>query len=190
MADDLESIQAAIASGDAQAAEQLLPLVYDELRRIARRQLRGEAGGNSLNTTGLVHEAYLRLNGSESHGPVNWNGQGHFLAAAAQSMRRILVDRARARAALKRGGDRRRLELLDLAQLPLEDVPDEVLELDEALARLSKIDPSKAELVSLKFFGGLTLKEAAAVLGLSMSTADRHWAFARSWLQSAMKGEI
>jgi RNA polymerase sigma factor (TIGR02999 family) len=189
---DIESIQAAIAAGDADASERLLPLVYDELRQLARKYMRREAAGHSLQTTELVHEAYLRLLGprAEGGGGGDWSRRGPFLAAATVAMRRILVDRARARGAAKRGGDRKRLDLLELAQLPADSVSHEVLDLDEALTRLAQEEPEKAELVSLRFFGGLTLAEAAAVLGISLSTADRYWAYARAWLLAAMEGEV
>ena len=190
MVDDFESIQAAIAAGDAGAAERLLPLVYGELRRIAHQHMRREAPGHSLHTTDLVHEVYLRLRGPEGKDDADWKGRAHYLAAAAQAMRHILVDRARARGAAKRGGERRRLDLIDLGEIPIDDVPPEILDLDEALTRFAEESPEKAELVSLRFFGGLTLKEAGAVLGNSSTTADRHWAFARAWLLAAMEGEL
>lgn len=178
----------AVRSGDSSAAAQLLPLVYDELRVLAASRLRHEAGPQSLGATALVHEAYLRLIGPEGHGVDGWSGRGHFFAAAAHAMRRILVDRARERGAQKRGGRRTRLEL-DPAQLFVDAPPPELLDLDEALTQLAVEDPEKAELVSLRFFGGLTLREAAAVLGISITTADRHWAYARAWLLAALEDE-
>ncbi len=190
MEEDFETIQAAIAAGDAQAAERLLPLVYDELRKIAHQHVRRERVGHSLYTTELVHEAYLRLLRPGLSDDVAWDGQAHYLAAAARAMRNILVDRARARGAAKRGGDRRRLDLSDLGELTADDVPDEILDLEAALARLSEESPQKAELVSLRFYAGLTMEEAAAVLGVSSTTADRHWAFARAWLLASMDGEV
>ena len=190
MTDDLESIQAAIDAGDADAAEKLLPLVYEELRKLAHHHMQREAPGNSLQTTILVHEAYLRLLGPQNQGQVGWEGRGHFFAAAAQAMRRILVDRARARGRDKRGGQHRRVDMLDLANLSVDEVPPEVIELDEALTRLAAEAPAQAELVSLRFFSGLTLKQAAAVLGISSTTADRHWAYARAWLRAALQGDL
>lgn len=175
---------------DAQSAERLLPIVYEELRRLARRHMRGEAAGRTLQTTGLVHEAYLRLLGSESGSEPSWESRAAFLAAAATAMRRILVERARARGAAKRGGEWRRLDGLDLANLSLDDVPPEVAELDVALSRLERIAPEKAQLVSLRVFSGLTVPEAAAVLGISRSTAERYWTFARTWLLAAMEQEL
>lgn len=178
----------AVRAGDSSAAAQLLPLVYDELRALAAARLRHEAGPQSLGATALVHEAYLRLVGPEGQGGDGWSGRGHFFAAAAQAMRRILVDRARERGAQKRGGTHARLEL-DPAQLLVDAPPVELLDLDQALTELALEDPQKAELVSLRFFGGLTLREAAAVLGISITTADRHWSYARAWLLAALDGE-
>lgn len=169
---------------DPQAARELLPLVYAELREIARRRMAGESPGVTLDATALVHEAYLKMVGGDE--ARNWNGRNHFLAAAAEAMRRILVDRARARGTIKRGGPRRRLQL-DVADLAAEEVSEDVLLLDDALERLAREAPEKAELVKLKFFGGLTLEEAAAALGIGATTADRHWAYARAWLISAIE---
>jgi len=188
--DDFETIQAAIAAGDAKAAERLLPVVYDQLRRIAHQHVRRERAGHSLYTTELVHEAYLRLLHPGDTDSDPWDGQAHYLAAAAKAMRNILVDRARARGAAKRGGDRRRLDLTDVGDLTADEVPLEVLDLEAALARLAEESPEKAELVSLRFYAGLTMQEAAAVLGISSTTADRHWAFARAWLLAAMDGDV
>jgi len=187
---ELRGIRTAIVARDAEAAERLLPLVYEELRRTARRHLRREAAGQSLYTTELVHEAYLRLMAPAGQDEARWDGQAHYLSACARAMRRILVDGARARGSIKRGGGQRRLDLLDVALLSAEEVPLEVLDLDDALLRLAEEAPEQAELVSLRFFSGLTLKEAAAVLGISPATADRHWAFARAWLLTAMDGGV
>lgn len=188
---DVTRILSAIESGDAQAAEQLLPVVYDELRKLAARRMRQEASGHTLQATELVHEAYLRLVGPDGGKPVGekakWHGRRHFFAAAAEAMRRILVDHARSKRAAKRGGSRRRLPL-DAADLTIDSPPDELLDLDQALARLASEDPVKADLVKLWFFAGLTLKEAGAVLGLSPSTADRYWAYARAVLYREMNG--
>jgi RNA polymerase sigma factor (TIGR02999 family) len=168
--------------GDSGAASRLLPLVYDELRRLAAQKLAQEKPGQTLDATSLVHEAYLRLLGREA--PVSFKDRGHFLAAAATAMRRILIDSARHKRARKRGGA--------CARLPLEDVaaptPDEeLLALDEALQRLAARDPLKARLVELRYFAGLTSDQAAEVLGLSPRTADRHWAYARAWLQAEIR---
>lgn len=176
----------ASASGE---PEKLLGLLYDELRRLARSRLREGGANASIQATELVHEAYLRLLGPQGRDAKSWNGRGHFFGAAAKAMRQILVDRARARGALKRGGDRVRLDL-DWASIELDRVPPEIVELDAALERLAAADPLKAELVSLRFFAGLSQREAAAALGISMTTADRHWAFARAWLLTAMDGDV
>ena len=180
---DVTHIINAIESGDAKAAADLLPAVYEELRKLASSRLAGESSGQTLHSTELVHEAYLRLIGDEDPG---WDGRGHFFSAAAEAMRRIVIDRARARKAQKRGGDRDRLDLssveLETGQFGLDAVPEEVLSLDDALRRLAAEHRVKAELVKLRFFGGIGLKEAASVLGISTSTADRYWAYARAWL--------
>ncbi len=184
MTGDVTQILDAIDRGDPEASERLLPLVYDELRKLAEQRMAREAAGQTLQATALVHEAYLRLVGSGGE-PIRWDGRGHFFAAAAEAMRRILIERARAKRAIKRGGDGRRLKL-DPAALTLDAIPDGVVELDEALTRFAAIDPAKADLVKLRFFGGLTLAQAAAVLGISTNTADRHWAYARAWLYDAL----
>jgi RNA polymerase sigma factor (TIGR02999 family) len=174
-----------LAQGDTQAAGQLLPLVYDELRKLAAARMAEEAPGNTLNATALVHEAYLRLVGPADAN--RWDNRGHFFAAAAEAMRRILVDHARRKAAARRGGERTRLELapgLAVTREPREDL----IALDEALDRLAAEDPLKAELVKLRYFGGLTLPEAAVVLRLPERTAGRHWAYARAWLRRAVEG--
>ncbi len=178
----------AVGSGDPKAARELLPLVYAELRELAAQRLRREAGAPSLSATALVHEAYLRILGPENRGADGWAGRGHFFGAAAQAMRRILVDRARERGAQKRVGKRQRIEL-DASQLFVDAPPIELLDLDAALERLAQEDPQKAELVSLRFFGGLSQREAAAVLGISTTTADRYWAYARAWLLDALTDE-
>ncbi len=170
----------AIGRGEQQAARDLLPLVYDELRRLAARRLARENPGQTLQATALVHEAYLRLVGPDTGKP--WDGRGHFFAAAAEATRRIVLDRARDRKRLKRGGSRRR-ESLDLDGLVADDAPpDDLIDLDEALGRLAQIDPRGAKLVKLRLFAGLTLDEAAAALGVVRRTAERDWAFARAWL--------
>ena len=168
-----------------QAAEQLLPLVYQELRKLAAQRLANEKPGQTLQATALVHEAYLRLVGADDASP-RWDGRRHFLAAAAEAMRRILIERARRRQSQKRGGGWERRGL-DAVAAPEPD--EELLALDEALKRLAETDPLKGKLVELRYFAGLTSDEAAEVLGISSSTADRHWAFARAWLQAAVRGD-
>jgi RNA polymerase sigma factor (TIGR02999 family) len=165
--------------GDARAANELLPLVYDELRRVAAARLANEGHAQSLQATALVHEAYLRLVGDADE--PRWHNRRHFFAAAAEAMRRILIDRARARQAEKRGGGQARRNLDDIDPSAPE-APEDLLALDEALGRLAVKDNVKAELVKLRFFAGLTLEQAAAVLDISPATADRYWAYARVWL--------
>lgn len=172
--------------GDPMPAEALLPLVYDELRRLASRRLRREASGQTLQATALVHEAYLRLIGNDPGRC--WDGRGHFYAAAAEAMRRILVENARRRGRQKRGGGRARAELLE-ADLAVDDPPDEVLLVDEALERLAAEDRQAAELVKLRYFAGLSVEEAAKALGLSRATAYRHWTYARAWVRCEVLGE-
>lgn len=164
------------ATGDQASVSALLPLVYDELRRVAATQIGRETVGQSLTATALVHEAYLRLVGEQT-----FRNRGHFFAAAAEAMRRVLVDAARRRGRLKRGGDRKRV---DLRQVPsVADLPsDDLLDLDDALTVFAAEDPTKAELVRLRFFAGLSVEEAADVLGVSRATAERHWTYARTWL--------
>ena len=173
-----------IEQGDTKAAEQLLPLVYKELRKLAAQKLAQEKPGQTLQATALVHEAYVRLVGGEPD--AHWNGRGHFFAAAAEAMRRILIDRARHKQTRKAGGGRRRLDLDDLEPDPDEANGDRLLARDEALHRLEAEDPRKAELVKLRFFAGLTVEQAAAALGVSTSTAEKDWAYARSWLRVAI----
>jgi RNA polymerase sigma factor (TIGR02999 family) len=180
---EVTRILSAIDQGDPHAAEQLLPLVYDELRQLAAAKLGREAPGQTLEATALVHEAYLRLVGGEA--PGSYQGRGHFFAAAAAAMRRILIDRARHKRTEKRGGRRRRQSLGEVAA-PLPD--EELLALDEALHKLATQDPLKAQLVELRYFAGLTGAQAAEALGISPSTADRHWAYARAWLQAEVRG--
>jgi RNA polymerase sigma factor (TIGR02999 family) len=184
---EVTQILNAIEQGDPHAAEQLLPLVYDELRRLAAQRLTGEGPGHTLQPTALVHEAYLKLVGPDPRHP--WNGRGHFFAAAAESMRRILIDHARRKHRGRRGGGMKRVELEDMDDIEMlaeGGGSDELLALDEALAQLAAADPRKAELVRLRYFAGLTLEQAAELLGISRATADRHWAFARAWLYDAM----
>jgi RNA polymerase sigma factor (TIGR02999 family) len=170
---------------DPSAAEQLLPLVYDELRRLASRRLANERPGQTLQPTALVHEAYLRLVGADpAH---SWDSRGHFFAAAAESMRRILVERARHKLTIKAGGGRRRIDLDNKIEPALEEGDDgRLLVLDDALRLLEAEDPRKAEIVKIRFFAGLTVEQAAAALGVSTSTVEKDWAYARSWLRVAI----
>jgi RNA polymerase sigma factor (TIGR02999 family) len=168
----------AIERGDSQAAEQLLPLVYTELRRLAAERLARERPGYTLQATALVHEAYVRLVGAEDP---RWNGRGHFFAAAAEAMRRILIERARRIRALRHGGSRQRVEF-DPALLAAPERPEDLMALDEALDLLAIEHARKAELVKLRFFAGLTMDQAAAALGISIATAHRDWNYARAWL--------
>ncbi|HEX6960737.1 MAG TPA: sigma-70 family RNA polymerase sigma factor [Lacipirellula sp.] len=176
---DLTQILCRIESGDPTASEQLLPLVYEELRKLAAARLAHEKPGQTLQATALVHDAYLRLVGSET--PLSWNNRGHFFAAAAEAMRRILVESARRKASLKQGGGARRVAL-DSACAASEPALLDLLAVDEALAKLESFEPIKAQLVKLRYFGGLTMPEAAAALEISLATAERYWTFARSWL--------
>ncbi len=168
----------AICAGDPQAADRLLPLVYAELRRLAAGQLRREPAGQTLEPTALVHEAFLRLVGDAD---CRFENRSHFFAAAAEAMRRILIDRARKKKRLKRGGGAQRLELKDI-DLAYEMPPDELLAVNEALEKLESQEPAKAQLIKLRFFAGLTMEQAAAALGISRATADRYWQFSRAWL--------
>jgi RNA polymerase sigma factor (TIGR02999 family) len=170
-------------AGDPRAAASLLPLVYDRLRALARGRMRRERPDQTLQATALVHEAYLRL--VDRDAVQHWDGRWHFFAAAAEAMRRILVENARRRGRLKRGGGMNRVDL-DPAELTLDAPPDELVALDEALAKLAEKHPEKAQLVKLRYFAGLTIEEAAQALGIGTSTADRHWAFARAWLYRQM----
>ena len=174
-----------IKSGDPKAADQLLPLVYDELRKLAGAKLSLEKPGQTMQATALVHEAYLRLAGTDA--PSAWSHRGHFLAAAAQAMRRILIENARRKKRIRHGGEFERADV-DLSGIVCE-VPDEnLLALDAALARLACDDPQKARLVELRFFAGLSNEEAAATLGISSATAKRHWRYARAWLHKEIGG--
>jgi RNA polymerase sigma factor (TIGR02999 family) len=181
---DVTRILSAIERGEPQAAERLLPLVYDELRRLAAQKLAQEKPGQTFQATALVHEAFLRLVGTDDPG---WNGRGHFFAAAAEAMRRILVENARRKRSEKHGGGLRRVDL-DGADRPAADEAhaDDLLALDEALTRLAAEDHIKAELVKLRYFAGLSVAEAGSVLGISRASADRYWRFAKVWLYSAL----
>ena len=182
---DVTHLLDAAAAGDPKAAAELLPLVYDELRRLAAVRLADEQPGQTLQATALVHEAYLRLVGGAQ--PQEWNGRGHFFAAAAEAMRRIVVETARRKNRLKHGGGHERVEV-ELAELPTRLPPDDLIALDEALARLEQLDPVKARLVTLRYFAGLTIEQAAEALGISRVTAHRYWTFARAWLHQQMAG--
>jgi RNA polymerase sigma factor (TIGR02999 family) len=175
-----------IEQGDPGAAEQLLPLVYDELRQLARRKLAQEKPGQTLQATALVHEAFMRLAGDASpDGDRAWNSRGHFFGAAAEAMRRILVENARRKNRLKHGGDHRRVELESACEVSAAPSLD-LVALDEALTKLAQVEPAKAELVKLRSFAGLTMPEAAAVLNISLATAERYWTFAKSWLYAEL----
>jgi RNA polymerase sigma factor (TIGR02999 family) len=182
---DVTRILTAIEHGDEHAAEGLLPLVYDELRRLAAEKMAREKPGQTLQATALVHEAYVRLVDAEQ--AREWKSRGHFFAAAAEAMRHILVDRARRRHSRKRGGDRIRVEF-DEAMPAAVDGSAEVLAVDEALDALAATDPQAAELVKLRYFTGMSIPEAAAALKLAPRSADRLWAFARAWLRRAVDG--
>jgi RNA polymerase sigma factor (TIGR02999 family) len=175
---DLTQILNAIQKGNPQAADQLLTAVYDELRGLAMHKMANEAAGQTLQATALVHEAWLRLAGS---GPQQWQNRGHFFAAAAEAMRRILIERARQKASLKHGGRLRRVDF-DQIDLATETESEVLLVLDEALERFALKDPAAAQLIKLRFFAGVPNDQAAALLGLSERTAKRHWAYARAWL--------
>jgi RNA polymerase sigma factor (TIGR02999 family) len=177
----------ALDGGDPQAAAQLLPLVYEELRRLAAQKLAHEAPGQTLQATALVHEAYLRLVGGPGKNPPSaaWNSRGHFFGAAAEAMRRILVERARRQKRQRHGGDRQRVDLDQVC--PLAPAVDwDLLALDEALTRLAACDPMRAEVVKLRFFAGLTMPEVAQAMKISLATAERHWTFARTWLYAEL----
>jgi RNA polymerase sigma factor (TIGR02999 family) len=182
---DITRILSAIDAGNAQAAGQLLPLVYDELRKLAAARLAKEAPGNTLDATALVHEAYMRLVGQEDS--PRWESRGHFFAAAATAMRRILIERARHKQRRRHGGGLKRQELHpDLVAAPSPD--DALLALDTALGKLAERDPVKARLVEMRYFAGLTGDQAAQILGISPKTADRYWVYARAWIRREMEG--
>jgi RNA polymerase sigma factor (TIGR02999 family) len=176
---EVTRILSAIEQGDPHAAEQLLPLVYDELRKLAAQRLAQEKPGQTLQATALVHEAYLRLVGGGQ--TLDWDGRGHFFAAAAEAMRRILVESARKKKRQRHGGGRRRVDLQEAVSLA-DSCHDDLLALDEALTRLAAREPAKAELVKLRYFAGFSIDDAAALMHISRTTAKRYWAFARAWL--------
>jgi RNA polymerase sigma factor (TIGR02999 family) len=182
---EVTRILSAVEQGNPHAAEQLLPLVYDELRKLAAARLALEQPGQTLQATALVHEAYLRLVDQDK--VPHWNSRGHFFAAAAEAMRRILIDNARRKGRLKRGGQLKRVEL-DPERLTCDSPADELLAIDEALESLAGEDPQAAQLVKLRYFAGLSVEEAAELTGLPRSTAYEHWAYARAWLVRHLKG--
>jgi RNA polymerase sigma factor (TIGR02999 family) len=182
---DVTNLLDSLGSGEPHAAAQLLALVYDELRNLAAHRLAQEAPGQTLQPTALVHEAYLRLVGDRPD--TSWDGRGHFFAAAAEAMRRILVENARSKRRLKRGGGRARLPLEE-AELLAPEPREDVLALDEALTELATTDRAAADLVQLRYFGGMSIPDAAPVLGVSPRTAERLWTFARAWLRDRIQG--
>ena len=182
---EVTRILSAIEEGDSQAADQLLPLVYDELRKLAAQRMSQEDPGQTLQATALVHEAYVRLVDVEK--AQHWNSRGHFFGAAAEAMRRIVVERARRKLSPRHGGDRQRVDINEswsAGHVPAE----EIVALNDALERLAEVNPAKAELVKLRFFGGMTIPEAARSLGISHATAERHWNYARTWLYCELSG--
>ncbi len=181
---DVTRILNAIEGGDPGAADELLPLVYEELRLLAAQKMAQERPGQTLQATALVHEAYLRLAGTADG---TWNSRGHFFAAAAEAMRRILIENARSKQKLKRGGDHHRIGLSD-ADITTEKDIDDLLALDEALTKLAQEDPTKAELVKLRYFGGLTLEQAGHVMKISRATASRYWSYVQAWLFHEVNG--
>jgi RNA polymerase sigma factor (TIGR02999 family) len=181
---DASRILIGIDHGDSRAAQKLLPLVYTELRRLAAQKLTQEKPGQTLDPTALVHEAFLRLVGDNPD--MSWNGRGHFFAAAAEAMRRILVENARRKRRLRHGGNRKRLPLSE-SQIATDLADDRLLAVDEALDGLAQEEEQVARLVKLRFFAGLTIEEAAAALGISVRTANRHWAYGRAWLYDNLK---
>lgn len=182
---DVTRVLEALEQGDLKAADQLLPLVYQELRRLAAHKMANEAAGHTLQPTALVHEAWLKLVGDVDR---KYRGRNHFFAAAAEAMRRILIDNARRKLARRHGGDQQRLDVMDI-QIA-EGIPDDkLLAMNDALEKLAALDQQKAELVKLRFFVGLTLEECARILGYSVPTAKRHWAFARAWLYQEIEAD-
>jgi RNA polymerase sigma factor (TIGR02999 family) len=182
---DVTRILNAIEQGDAQAADKLLPLIYEELRILAAQKMSHELPGQTLQATALVHEAYIRLVGEETS---NWDSSGHFFAAAAEAMRRILVDNARRKRSIRHGGNHKKLSLTE-DFLAIEDPKDELLALNEALDKLANEDPKLAELIKLRYFAGLTLEQIAKMMGIGRRTADRYWALGRAWLYQEITRE-
>ncbi|MFQ5415108.1 MAG: ECF-type sigma factor [Phycisphaerae bacterium] len=182
---DVTRLLAAVSDGDPRAGEQLIPIVYDELRRLAEHRMAAETPGQTLQATALVHEAYLRLVGDHD---VQWDSRGHFFAAAARAMRRILVERARRRARIKHGGGRRRADL-DALQLAGDEPAEDLVALDDALSKLALCDKRKADVVMLRYFTGLTIDDTARALGVSPATVKSDWSFAKAWLYSEMSDD-
>ena len=182
---DITRILFAIEGRDPKAANKLLPLVYEELRLLAAQKMAHEPPGQTLQATALVHEAYIRLVGEECQ---NWNSRGHFFGAAAEAMRRILIENARRKKRRKHGGDRQRIIDIDNVELSIEGPSEDLIALDEALEKLSKKNKTQADLVKLRYFAGLTCAQAAKMLGISLSTANEHWAYARAWLHAETTG--
>lgn len=180
---DVTHVLQSIESGDAKAADELLPLVYKELRKLAAAKMANELPNQTLQPTALVHEAWLRLNGNEN---VKWNGRAHFFGAAAEAMRRILIDNARRKRALRHGGNRQRLDV-DEIEIAAREKEDELLAINEALEKFAAVDKQKAELVKLRYFVGLTIDESAEILGISVPTAKRWWTYSRAWLFRQMQ---
>ena len=185
MSGDVTQLLDAIGSGNPKAAEELLPLVYEELRRLAAHKMASERPGQTLQATALVHEAWVKLAGSSQQ---QWRGRSHFFGAAAEAMRRILIDKARRRTAQKRG-DGIQLEELNESRIELRAPPDEILAVSEALDQLAKKEPVSAEVVKLKYFVGMTLPEIAEALDVSLSAVEQHWSFAKAWLRTAVRGD-
>jgi RNA polymerase sigma factor (TIGR02999 family) len=183
---DVTRILCDLERGDALASEQLFPLVYDELRKLAAQKLAQERPGQTLQATALVHEAYLRL--VDGKKVQRWESRGHFFAAAAEAMRRLLIENARRKSRLKRGVDRKRIELDD-PRLEYSEPVDDILAIDEALELLGAEDPQAAQLIKLRYFGGLSIEDAAEIVGISRSTAYEHWAYARAWLHRRLHGD-
>ena len=181
---DITRILESVSGGDPKAADELLPLVYGELRKLAAARMANESPNQTLQPTALVHEAWLRLSGNEN---VKWDGRAHFFGAAAEAMRRILIDSARRKRARRHGGGQKRLDIADV-EIAAPGKEDELLAMNEALEKFAVVDPRKAELVKLRYFGGLTIEEAAQILEVSNQTAKRWWAFARAWLFHSMEG--
>jgi RNA polymerase sigma-70 factor, ECF subfamily len=183
--ENMTQLLLAWSRGDEAARDELIPLVYDTLRRIARRQLRGERAGHTIETAALINEAYLKL----IEQPVSWESRSHFFGIAARIMRQLLVDYARTRQRLKRGGDRQQISLTAAGQIAQEEVVD-LIALDEALKTLAEVDPQRGQIVELRFFGGLTIEETAHVMGISTPTVERGWRAARAWLQTELSHSI
>jgi RNA polymerase sigma factor (TIGR02999 family) len=188
MPNDVTRILQALASGDRAAGAELLPLVYDELRKLAARNMAREQSGQTLDATALVHEAYLRLIGPPAGAQQHWDGRAHFFGAAAEAMRRILVENARRKSRVKHGGGVQRVSLSDAEPAVAPD-PDEILALDEALTRFAVEEPEAARVVELRYFAGCSIDEAAEMLGISRATANRHWAYARAWLRCELESD-